>query len=129
MLIQSRGKAPEVDRSSYIAPNACLCGDVTIGKNCWIMHGASVIAEGGKIVIGENTVVLENAVLRSTPKFDLRIADHVLIGPHSHVVGCEIEARVFVATGASVFHGAILRKNAEVRINGVVHIRTVLPEG
>lgn len=129
MLIQSRGIWPKVDPSSYIAPNACLCGDVTIGKNCRIMHGASVIAEGGKIVLGENIVVLENAVLRSTPKFDLRIAGRVLIGPHCHVVGCEIEERVFVATGASVFHGAILRMGSEVRINGVVHIRTVLGEG
>lgn len=129
MLIVSAGKSPIVDPTSFVAPTACLCGDVTVRKNCRIMHGVSLIAEGGRIEIGDNTIVLENAVLRSTPKFDLRIAGNVLIGPQCHIVGCEIEERVFVATGAAVFHGAILRKNSEVRIHGVVHIKTVIAEG
>ena len=30
---------------------------------------------------------------------------------------------VFVATGASVFHGAVLVTGTEVRINGVVHLK------
>lgn len=52
----------------------------------------------------------------------------MLIGPNCHVVGCTVEDNVFIATGASVFHGAKLCKGSEVRINGVVHIKTTLPE-
>jgi hypothetical protein len=36
---------------------------------------------------------------------------------------------VFLATGATVFNGALIRKGAEVRINGLVHLRTALPAG
>jgi hypothetical protein len=36
---------------------------------------------------------------------------------------------VFVATGASVFNGARLGARSEVRINGVVHVNTVVPAG
>jgi carbonic anhydrase/acetyltransferase-like protein (isoleucine patch superfamily) len=128
MLMRHCGKAPRVEDGAYVAPNACVCGDVTIGRNARIMHGASVIAEGGSIVIGDNCVVLENAVLRSTASHSLRIGNNVLVGPHAHVVGCTVEDSVFIATGAAVFHGALLRRGSEVRINGVVHIKTVLPE-
>lgn len=128
MLIRHCGKAPRIDNDAFIASTACVCGDVTVGKNTRIMYGASVIAEGGSIVIGENCAVLENAVLRSTANHSLIIGDNVLIGPNAHVVGCIIEDNVFIATGAAVFHGAILRRGSEVRINGVVHIKTVLPE-
>ena len=128
MLINHLGKSPTIDATAYIAPNATICGDVKIGKNARIMFGATIIAEGGTIEIGDNCVVLENAVLRSTIKHSLKIGNEVLIGPNTHVVGCIIEDNVFIATGASIFHGAKLCKGSEVRINGVVHIKTILPE-
>ena len=51
MLITHLGKKPEVHTSTYIAPTATICGDVTIGPNCRVVHGASIIVEGGKFVI------------------------------------------------------------------------------
>ena len=51
MLISHKGKKPEVHSLAYIAPTATICGDVTIGPNCRVMHGASIIAEGGKIIL------------------------------------------------------------------------------
>lgn len=128
MFIHHAGKSPTVDASAFIATTATICGDVTIGKNARIMYGAAIIAEGSRIEIGDNCVVLENAVLRSTSRHSLSIGNNVLVGPHAHVVGCMVEDNVFIATGAAVFHGARLCAGSEVRINGVVHIKTVLPE-
>lgn len=128
MLIKHSGVSPAIDESAFVASTAVICGDVRIGKNTRIMYGATVIAEGGSIEIGDNCVVLENAVLRSTVRHSLTIGNNVLIGPNAHVVGCTVEEDVFVATGAAVFHGARLCRGSEVRINGVVHLKTVLPE-
>ncbi|TCL74282.1 carbonic anhydrase/acetyltransferase-like protein (isoleucine patch superfamily) [Hydrogenispora ethanolica] len=127
MRIEHLGEKPQIDPSAYIAPTATLCGAVKIGANTRIMFGATVIAEGGTIEIGADCVVLENAVLRSTARHSLRIGDRVLIGPNAHVVGCTLEDNVFIATGAAVFHGARLGAGSEVRIHGVVHLRTELP--
>jgi carbonic anhydrase/acetyltransferase-like protein (isoleucine patch superfamily) len=129
MIIEHLGKKPDIHPSVYVAPNAVVCGDVEIGMGARIMFGVSVIAEGGRIRIGANTVVLENAVIRSTAKHSTRIGTHTLIGPNAHVVGCGIEDSVFIATGASVFHGASVGRGSEVRINGVVHIKTKLSPG
>lgn len=59
MLINHLAKCPIIDASTFIAPNATICGDVKIGKNTRIMYGATVIAEGGTIEIGDNCVVKE----------------------------------------------------------------------
>ena len=128
MIIKHSGFVPDIEKSAFVAPTAAVCGKVRIGNNSRIMHGASVISEGGTIEIGENCIVLENAVLRSTGKHNLKIGNNVLIGPNAHVAGCTVEDNVFVATGASIFHGSRLCKNSEVRINGVVHVKSVLPE-
>jgi carbonic anhydrase/acetyltransferase-like protein (isoleucine patch superfamily) len=127
MLVEHLGKSPRIDETAYVAPNAVVCGDVCVGAHCRILHGACVVAEGGTIDIGQYCIILENAVVRSTARYSTSIADHVLIGPQAHVVGCTIEKEVFLATGASVFHGARLGRRCEVRINGVVHLRTHLP--
>ncbi|MDR3495149.1 MAG: gamma carbonic anhydrase family protein [Ancalomicrobiaceae bacterium] len=130
MIIRHAGKTPEIDGGAFVAPDATVCGDVRIGWGTRIMHGARLIAEaGGRIEIGNECIVLENAVVRATAAHCCRIGDHTLIGPHAHVVGATIVGRAFIATGAAVFHGAHLAENTEVRINGVVHIDTRLEAG
>jgi len=126
MILTHDENQPQIDPTSYVAPTAVVCGNVTIAAGCRIMFGACVVAEGKPVTIGENSIVMENAVLRSTDKHELMIGDHCLIGPHAHVVGCTIEGSVFIATGATVLHGACLRTKSEVRVNGVVHLRTEL---
>lgn len=128
MIIEHSGKRPKIAASAYVAPNAAICGDVTIGKNTRIMFGAQIIAENSPVEIGENCTILENAVIRGTKGLPVKIGDHCLAGPNSHLAGCTIEDCVFLATGASVFHGATIRKGAEIRVNGVVHLKTVFPE-
>lgn len=129
MLIEHCGKWPSIADSSFVASTATICGDVTIGQNCRIMYGATIIAEGGSIVIQNNCIVLENSVIRSTELHSTFIGSNVMIGPQTHLVGCRVGDNVFIATGASLFHGCEVKAHGEVRINGIVHIKTVLGEG
>jgi carbonic anhydrase/acetyltransferase-like protein (isoleucine patch superfamily) len=129
MILSHDEKKPAIHSSVYMAPNATVCGDVTIEMGCRIMFGACVIAEGKPITIGKNCIVMENAVIRSTDSHELKMGNHCLVGPHAHVVGCTIDDEVFIATGGCVFHGARLRRGVEIRVNGIVHLRTELPAG
>lgn len=127
MRLTHAGKAPVVDPSAYVAPTATICGDVTIGAGSRIMFGACVISEGQPLVLGDQCIVMENAVIRSTADHSTVVGAHCLIGPHAHVVGCTLEDCVFIATGASIFHGAHLEFGVEVRVHAVVHLRTRVP--
>lgn len=126
MIIRHEDHTPDIDSSAYVAPSATICGNVRIGPKSTIMHGAVIVAEGGRIDIDQSTVIMENAVLRSTPEHDLTIGKHCLIGPVAHVVGATIEDRVFVATGAAIFHSAHLEEESSVRIHGIVHVASRL---
>ena len=129
MIVAHAGVTPRVDPSAWVAPTAVVCGDVTVGPDARISYGAAVIAEGGHIEIGSTTIVLENAVVRSTARHSTSIGDHCLVGPNAHLVGCTLEEEVFVATGAAVFHGTLPERGSEVRVNGVVHLRSRLERG
>jgi carbonic anhydrase/acetyltransferase-like protein (isoleucine patch superfamily) len=129
MLLEHQGKAPIVHPQAYVAPTATLCGEVTVGEQSCILFGAIVTAEGGPVTIGSNCIVMENAVLRGSSRHPLQLGNHVLVGPRAYLTGCMVEDEVFLATGATIFNGARVGRGAEVRINGVVHIRTVLAPG
>lgn len=126
MLLEHEGRRPSIDTSAYVAPNATVSGDVRIGPESRILFGAVLTAEGGPVILGRRCVVMEQAVLRGTKAHPLRLGDHVLVGPHAHLSGCAVEDNVFIATGASIFNGARIGARSTVRINGVVHIKTVL---
>ncbi len=127
MLIRHRGASPVIDKSAWVAPTAVVCGDVRLGPNARVMHGAVVTAEGGSIEIGHDTVVMEGAVIRASKRMNTSIGSCVLVGPHAHLSGCTVEDNVFVATRASVFNGARLETHSQVRIGGVVHVNSRLP--
>ncbi len=129
MILSHQGQAPEIHPSAWVAPSATVCGAVKLGPDARVAHGATVIAEGGSIELGERCIVLENAVVRSTARHSTRVGRHCLIGPHAHLVGCTLEDAVFVATSAAVFHGAHLERESEVRVHGVVHLRSRLTRG
>lgn len=129
VFVRHRLKSPKVAESAYIAPTAVLCGDVTVGPHSRVLFGAVITAEGGPVEIGENCVIMENAVIRGVPQHPTRLGNHVLVGPHASLTGCVIEGDTRIATGAVVFNGARIEVGAVVEFHAVVYVNTVVPAG
>ncbi|MGP3971356.1 gamma carbonic anhydrase family protein [Streptomyces sp. 6N223] len=129
MLLEHRGKRPVVPESAYVAPSAVLCGAVVLGERARVLHGAVLTAEDGEVRTGADVVVMENALVRGRAAHPAVVGDAVLIGPHAHVNGAVVEDEVFVATGVSIFPGAVAGAGSELRINSVVHVNSRLAPG
>jgi Carbonic anhydrases/acetyltransferases, isoleucine patch superfamily len=127
MRFEHLGAQPRIHPDAVVAPTAVISGDVTIGAGCQVLHGAVITAEGGPITIGDEVIVMENALIRASSTNPVHIGSHVLVGPMASVSGATIADEVFLATGTRVFNGARIGTRSEVRINAVVHLRTVLP--
>jgi hypothetical protein len=68
-----------------------------------------------------------HCVLRDLKQSKLPLGSNVLVGLRAYLTGRSIEDDVFLATGCSVFNGAFIGRKSEVRINGIVHLKTRLP--
>ena len=115
-----------IDPSAWVATSAVVTGDVTIGAGSRVLHGAVLNGDRGPIRIGADVLVMEQALLRGRADHPLSVGDAVLVGPHTHLNGCTIEDEVFIATGASLFPGSRAGLGCELRINCVLHLRSVL---
>jgi gamma-carbonic anhydrase len=129
MLVEHRGRRPDIDPGAWVAPTAVVCGDVRVASGARILWNAVVTAEDGSVEIGERCVVMEHALVRGRAAHPVVLERDVLIGPHAHVNGARIGAEAFVATGAALFPGATVGRRAEIRIHGVVHVNSSVPEG
>jgi carbonic anhydrase/acetyltransferase-like protein (isoleucine patch superfamily) len=133
VILSSGTKKPKIHSSAYVAPTATISGEVTIGADCAVLHGAVIVAEGAPVTIGKQTVVMENAVLKasggSALQFPLTIGDRCIIGPNAYVVGATIGNGCFIASGTKVFNGAKLDDSCGVALGAVVHVKTNLAKG
>jgi carbonic anhydrase/acetyltransferase-like protein (isoleucine patch superfamily) len=128
MKIEHRGKRPDIHPTAVIAPGAIISGDVTIGEDSAVLHGAVITSQGGPVNIGSNCVIMEHAVVRGSKRYPATIGNNCLLGPNGYVTGATVGDSVFMATGCAIFNGATLGARSQVRIHGVVHINSVLPE-
>lgn len=94
-----------------------------------MLFSAVVTAEDGQVSIGARSIVMENAVIRGRSQHPVVIGDDVLVGPHAHVNGARVGDGCFLATGVALFPGSVAGTGSEVRINGIVHVNSVLPPG
>lgn len=96
------GAQPDLEAAEFIAPNCTILGKVSIGVNSSVWYGATLIGTKG-IRIGNNCVVQDRSHLSS----DVKIGDHVFIGPNSIIQGSELADKSFVAMGATVRHAKV----------------------
>ena len=129
MRYEHDGASPTIDPTAVIASSAVISGEVTIEAGVQVLHGAVITAEGGRVVIGADSIIMENAVVRGVKGDPAVVGDHCLIGPGASISGARIEPEAFIATGSRIFNGARIGRGSEVRINAVVHLRTELEPG
>ncbi|MBN2568827.1 MAG: gamma carbonic anhydrase family protein [Deltaproteobacteria bacterium] len=108
MLYKFDGKQPSVGRDSYVSDSALVIGDVTIGNNCYIGHGAIIRGDYGRIEIGDGTAVEEGAILHAPPEEMNIIGEKVTIG-HGAIVHSK-----FIANQAVVGMGSVVSIRSEI---------------
>ena len=118
MIVSSGTKKPNIHASAYVAPTATVSGDVTIEEGCAVLFGAVISAEGAPVTIGANSVVMENAVVKSSGgkvmQFPCSVSESCIIGAGAYVVGATIEPGAFIAAGAQVRNGETIAESATV---------------
>ncbi|MDJ1479032.1 gamma carbonic anhydrase family protein [Cytophagaceae bacterium YF14B1] len=129
-ILPVRGIMPQFGQECFIAPNATVVGEVTMGDYCSIWFNAVVRGDVNSITIGHHTNIQDGAVIHCTyQKHKTVIGNYVSIAHNAIVHGCTIEDEVLVGMGAVVMDGAIVKKNAIVAAGAIVLQNTVIEEG
>lgn len=106
--IEYNGQAPQAAAAAFVAPTAVLAGDVTLEEGSSVWYGAVLRADTGRIRVGKDSNVQDNAVLHTGPDLDVVIGDRVSIGHSAVVHGCTVGDDCLIGMHATVLNGAVL---------------------
>ena len=115
--------------SIVICPGAQVIGDVELGENVSIWHGAVLRGDTDSITIGDNSNVQDNCVVHCTKDFPVEIGKNVSVGNGAVVHGCKLDDNVLIGMNATVLNGAHISKNSIVGAGAVVSEGKEFPEG
>jgi carbonic anhydrase/acetyltransferase-like protein (isoleucine patch superfamily) len=115
--------------SIVICPGAQVIGDVELGEDVSIWHGAVLRGDTDSIKIGNRSNVQDNCVVHCTKGFPVEIGDNVSVGHGAVVHGCRLDDNVLIGMNATVLNGAHISKNSIVGAGAVVSEGKEFPEG
>jgi phenylacetic acid degradation protein len=103
-LYRFEDRAPRVEAGAYVAESAIVIGDVRIGVDAYIGHGAILRGDYGTVIVGEGTAIEEGVIVHARPSDETIFEDHVTVG-----------------------HGAMIH-NARIRKYSVIGMRAVVSD-
>ncbi len=128
-FIVFNGKRPKIHSTCYVASNATLIGDVTLGAESSVWHNAVIRGDVNKIKIGARTSVQDNCVFHVTTDNPTIIGDDVIIGHGAIVHACTIGNHALIGIGATILDEAVIEDWVIVAAGAVVTEGTRVPSG
>ena len=110
---------------AWIAPNATVVGDVTLGDDASVWYGAVLRGDSGAITVGHGTNIQDNCVVHEKTV----IGDGCTVGHGAIVHGCTIGNRCMVGMGAIVLTGAVIGDDCLIGAGAVVTGKMNAPAG
>ena len=125
-----KGKHPKISEDCYIAENATIVGEVSIGTQCSVWFNAVVRGDVHYIKIGNKVNIQDGAVIHATyKKSPTTIGNNVSIGHNAIVHGCTIHDNVLIGMGSIVMDDCVIESNSIIAAGAIVTKNTRVESG
>ena len=128
-LARHLGRKPDVAKAAFVAPNATVIGNVTLGPLSSIWYGAVLRGDIHSIEIGEGSNVQDLAVVHLADDYGVKIGNYTTIGHSAIIHACTIGDECLIGMGATILDGAVIGDHCIVGANALVTQRFVAPAG
>ncbi len=116
-LAQHLGRTPDTAQANFVADNATVIGDVTLGPKSSVFYGAVLRGDIARIVLGEGSNIQDNAIV------------HLADDGDAIVHACTIGDECLIGMGATVLDKANIGARSIVGANSLVKIGFTCPPG
>ena len=118
-------KEPQVGPGTFLADNAVLVGDVTVGTRSSIWYGAVLRGDVFHIRVGDETSIQDNAVIHVTHgRHATVVGNRVTVGHLVNLHGCTIRDRCIIGMGSIVLDAAEVGERSIIGAGSLVTDRS-----
>ncbi len=113
----------------WIAPSACVIGDVVLHEDVGIWFGAVLRGDNERLSIGARSNIQESVTLHTDAGLPLNVGTDCTIGHNAILHSCHIGDRTLIGMGAIVLNGARIGRNCLVGAGALVTENKSFPDG
>lgn len=122
-----RGFTPKIGENCFLADNATVIGDVTMGDDCSIWFNTVLRGDVNTITIGNRVNIQDGAVVHTLyQRSTTEIGNNVSIGHNAVIHGAKIEDNCLIGMGAVVLDHAVIGTGSIIAANALVLTGTVV---
>lgn len=127
-LIKSvRGFNPSIGKDCYLAENATIVGDVSLGEGCSVWFNTVLRGDVNKIKIGNHVNIQDGAVLHTLyQKSTIEIGNYVSVGHNVTIHGASIKDYALIGMGSTVLDHVVVGEGAIVAAGALVLSGTII---
>ncbi|WMI69428.1 gamma carbonic anhydrase family protein [Mangrovimonas sp. YM274] len=124
------GKFPQIPEDCFVAENATIVGEVSMGSQCSVWFNAVIRGDVHFIKMGDKVNIQDGAVIHATyQKSPTTIGNNVSIGHNAIVHGCTVHDNVLIGMGSIVMDDCVIESNSIIAAGAVVTKNTVVESG
>lgn len=127
-LIKSvRGFNPSIGKDCYLAENATIVGDVSLGEGCSVWFNTVLRGDVNTIKIGNHVNIQDGAVLHTLyQKSTIEIGNYVSVGHNVTIHGASIQDYALIGMGSTVLDHVVVGEGAIVAAGALVLSGTII---
>lgn len=122
-------RSPQVARAAFVAPDATVIGDVTLGELSSVWYGCVLRGDINSIFIGDGSNVQDGTVVHLADDDPVRVGSYTTIGHRAIIHACDIGDECLIGMGATVLDGARIGDRCIVGASALVTQRFEAPPG
>jgi len=118
-----------IHSTAWIAPNATVLGDVTLGEECSVWYGTVLRGDINRIVIGPRSNIQDNSVIHLADDLPTIVGELVTVGHKAILHACTVQDEVLVGMGAIILDGAEIGARSIIGAGALVTGGKKIPPG
>ncbi len=121
------GAVPRMDDALFIAPNATVIGDVTLGSLTSIWYGAILRGDINSIRVEEGCNLQDGTIVHLADDHGVEIGAYTTVGHRAILHACRIGAGCLIGMGAVILDGAKIGEGSLIGAGTLVTQRFECP--
>jgi carbonic anhydrase/acetyltransferase-like protein (isoleucine patch superfamily) len=122
-------KLQTADDEYYIAPGACVIGNVRLGTGASVWFNCVLRGDSDWIIVGNGTNVQDGTIIHADEGEPVLLGSNVSIGHRALVHGCTVGDSTLIANGAMVLDRASIGQHCVIAASALVTPGKVIPDG